>query len=303
MAKLRRCRETSLCTEFFKIYLPDQSSQRLRVPPAFVKRCNETIPSLTILKDLSGKSWHVEMEEAENGIFFKNGWEIFVNDHSLEFGNFLVFRYNGNSSFDVKIFGNNGCIKEGALANKCINKETSNIVKTAVPIRIKEESGEEHASPDLTQNCKRKYSEVVVKKSAKSQDSNEVSRHKSQRITSKTIEQRGACDASKLPTPKNPYFVVSVGPTTRYVTIPKFFLSANGITIEPEMQIRDRNGNLWPVKVGLQKDGRHYFKNNGWVDFRKENSVGLNVKCMFEFSFLRGRKLSKEIKVHILRAN
>lgn len=59
MAERDSDRKASYFDEFFKVYLPDQNSQRLRVPPDFVKHFNETIPNNAILKDLGGKIWHV----------------------------------------------------------------------------------------------------------------------------------------------------------------------------------------------------------------------------------------------------
>ena len=44
-------------------------------------------------------------------MYFKNGWQAFVDYHCLKYGDFLVFRYDGGFTFDVKIFGKNGCKK------------------------------------------------------------------------------------------------------------------------------------------------------------------------------------------------
>ncbi|XP_028055662.1 putative B3 domain-containing protein At5g66980 isoform X4 [Camellia sinensis] len=301
MTKRHSSRKVSFFDEFFKIYLPDQSSQCLRVPPAFVKKINGTIPNNAKLKDHGGNVWHVEVEEDENGVYFKNGWQRFASDHSLEFGNFLVFKYTGNSLFDVKIFGKNGCMKEEALANKHMNEET--VEKTAISVKIEQESEEEQIRSKNIQNCKLKYSEIGMKRSVKSEvtGSEEVSRHKSQSTPSKIIEQHTAFDASEFVVPTNPHFIASLYPSARYrLTLPRQWLVKNGIKMEPEMVLRDQNGKLWPVKVTSRLDGRLTFT-NGWADFWKEYSLGLNDQCLFEFAFRRGRRLSREIQVQILR--
>ena len=41
---------------------------------------------------------------AGNNILFCNGWQNFVEYHSICYGYFLVFRYEENSSFHVLIF-------------------------------------------------------------------------------------------------------------------------------------------------------------------------------------------------------
>ncbi|XP_057481294.1 putative B3 domain-containing protein At5g66980 [Actinidia eriantha] len=302
MAKPHRSPKASFCDEFFKVYLPDQSSQRLRVPPDFVKNFNGIIPNKIILRDLGGKIWHVETEEEENGVFFKKGWQRFASDHSLELGNFIVFRCNRNSSFDVKIFGNNGCMKEEDLAYKCVNEETPTAEKTAIP--VKNELEEVDTSPKPTRNFKRKYSEVNMKRSEKTggTGSNAVSRRKSPRIGSKTIEQHGTFDSSEFSKPTNPHFVASIKPASFYrLNIPKDFLDKYGIKMEPEMVLRNQEGKLWPVTVTFSKNGQITLS-KGWMDFQKENGLGYDDKCMFEFVFHRGRRLSREIQVRILHA-
>nr|XP_043638677.1 putative B3 domain-containing protein At5g66980 [Erigeron canadensis] len=96
--------------EFFEVFLPDRISHQLRVPPDFVKNFDGKIPEAVIVKDLSGRVWHVDIKQEKNGVFFKNGWNKIVNEKGLEFGQFLVFRYTRVSkSFTVRIFGKDAC--------------------------------------------------------------------------------------------------------------------------------------------------------------------------------------------------
>ncbi|XP_049933640.1 putative B3 domain-containing protein Os04g0347400 [Nymphaea colorata] len=55
------------------------------------------------------KSWPVELTNDSSGLVFKNGWEDFYKHHSLETGDFLIFRYNGNMHFSVRIYGRSYC--------------------------------------------------------------------------------------------------------------------------------------------------------------------------------------------------
>lgn len=75
----------------------------------------------------------MEVQETPDGIFFKDGWQMFAEYHGLKIGEFLVFCYRGSYSFLVKIFGINGCKKESLGPD--------NIVKT-------EEGTDEEAKPD-----------------------------------------------------------------------------------------------------------------------------------------------------------
>ena len=51
-----------------------------------------------------GGIWQVGLKKADNNIWFCNGQQDFVEYHSIYYGYFLVFRYEGNSSFHVLIF-------------------------------------------------------------------------------------------------------------------------------------------------------------------------------------------------------
>ncbi|CAB4277744.1 unnamed protein product [Prunus armeniaca] len=59
---------------FFKILLGD-FSQRLRIPPKFVKNFNVRPLHKCALSGPSGIRWTVELEERENGLFFQDGWQ------------------------------------------------------------------------------------------------------------------------------------------------------------------------------------------------------------------------------------
>ncbi|KAG5528683.1 hypothetical protein RHGRI_029377 [Rhododendron griersonianum] len=272
--------------EFFKVYLPDQSSQRMCVPPAFVKLLNGAIPNKAILKDLGGKCWHIEMEEAENGVFFKDGWQRFVSDHSLELGNFLAFTYHGDTSFDVKIFGTNGCKKEEALGDQCINKGPS--TNAPIHVKVEKESEEGHTCPMLITG------------------SDEESRRRSSRIiASQTVEQPRAIETSDFSLLKNPHFIAFVCQSRAFrVSFPRKFLAETGIEMDPKMSLRDDHGKLWPISIYRDSDGRVSF-GKGWGDFRNHHKLGVptNNRCAFEFLLRRGRRrVCREIAVHIPHA-
>jgi hypothetical protein len=45
--------------------------------------------------------WQVKLEKADKNIWFCDGWEDFVDYHSIQYVHFLVFKYQGNSNFHV----------------------------------------------------------------------------------------------------------------------------------------------------------------------------------------------------------
>ncbi|KAF6177060.1 hypothetical protein GIB67_015935, partial [Kingdonia uniflora] len=86
-----------------------------RVPDAFVQRFNGNFPTNVFLVSSAGRSWEMSMKKFNNDLVFRRGWQAFVRDHSLEVGDFLVFRYDGCSKFYVKIYGRTACEKEITL--------------------------------------------------------------------------------------------------------------------------------------------------------------------------------------------
>lgn len=125
--------------EFFEIFLPNRISHQLRIPPDFIKHFDQKIPEAVVLNDLSGRVWHVDIKQDENGVFLKNGWIRFVNETRLELGQVMVFRYNRNStSFTVRIFGRNAIKNEDQDSKKRLNsvkKEEQESDADSIPIR------------------------------------------------------------------------------------------------------------------------------------------------------------------------
>ncbi|PWA81013.1 AT hook, DNA-binding motif-containing protein [Artemisia annua] len=128
--------------EFFDVFLPDRTSHQM-IPPEFLKHFEHKIPKTVILKDLSGRVWHVDIKQGKNGVFMENGWNRFVNDKSLELGQFMVFRYSKQSTtFTVRIFGRDACKSEDQASEKPL-------------IRVKEEEESDQEST-LVHQPKRK---------------------------------------------------------------------------------------------------------------------------------------------------
>lgn len=86
----------------------------------------DSIPSQKfVLWNSAGRFWHVHVEKVGNILYLKNGWTEFVQDNGIEFGDFLLFSYAGNSKFDVTMYGKDCCEKEAVIAKEKINKPPS----------------------------------------------------------------------------------------------------------------------------------------------------------------------------------
>ncbi|KAM5576339.1 B3 domain-containing protein [Rosa sericea] len=95
---------------FFKVLQGDQLSIKLKIPRAFLQYFNGQVPPKCFLQTL-GQTWLVDVEKVNHKFYFQLGWNRFVQDNGLKYGQLLVFRYAGNSDFHVDMFGINTCKK------------------------------------------------------------------------------------------------------------------------------------------------------------------------------------------------
>ncbi|KAG2316958.1 hypothetical protein Bca52824_020080 [Brassica carinata] len=255
-------------TEFFKVYLPEFSSRNWHViPPAFVNILEKLLPNQVGLLDEIGRLWKVETktEEGVGDVVFKKGWEKFANDHSLEFGDFLVFSYDGVSRFSVKIFDKNGCKnisvaveKEPVLVKPVDDISTKRCGKSRKRVSVKEEpSGNRVIHPCemgcVPENKKHKGFEEPVYK------------------------------------PKNPHFVRNITDCFRQMVrntdnFSEIERDRNG----EDFELCDENGKKWPMKVVIHDRGQRF------------SLLSTSNKCLFEF-IVRSDGTCNQVLVRIFR--
>ncbi|XP_062152528.1 B3 domain-containing protein At4g01580-like [Alnus glutinosa] len=95
-------------SHFFKIILPStMDDKKLRIPEKFVREFGDELSDVaTLTVPNNGHFWQVGLEKANKEIWFQNGWQDFMESHSILYGYFLVFRYEGSSKFHVLVFDN-----------------------------------------------------------------------------------------------------------------------------------------------------------------------------------------------------
>ena len=94
------------------------------IPKKFSNNLKNKLPELVTLKGPGGGAWRVGITTIDDTWFFKHGWQEFVNDHGLAEHDLLIFKYNGESHFEVLIFdGQSLCEKEFSyFVKKCGHK-------------------------------------------------------------------------------------------------------------------------------------------------------------------------------------
>ncbi|KAK7273668.1 hypothetical protein RIF29_14726 [Crotalaria pallida] len=94
---------------FFKI-LPVghlQGVEFMIIPSSFERKYKITLPNPLILRIPTGAEWKVSWIKRDYEIWFKHDWKRFALDCSLKDPHFLVFKYEGGSCFEVRIFDKN----------------------------------------------------------------------------------------------------------------------------------------------------------------------------------------------------
>ncbi|XXG42073.1 hypothetical protein AAC387_Pa01g2422 [Persea americana] len=107
-------RSSKTGSHFIKILMGD-FSQRLRIPPDFVKHIVMDASQTAKLKVPRGRSWRVELSKMVTGTYLQDGWPEFVKDNSLKVSDFLLFEYDGNRHFTVRIFDKTACEREEVI--------------------------------------------------------------------------------------------------------------------------------------------------------------------------------------------
>lgn len=117
------------------------------IPKKFAENVREKLAETVTLKVPSGSIWNVGLISDGDTYVLKQGWKKFVEDNFLEEKDILIFKYIGDSIFDVNMFDQkNSCEREAThFAIKC---EHSCKRKRKGPGRIEDEDIESSDDDD-----------------------------------------------------------------------------------------------------------------------------------------------------------
>ncbi|XP_061337766.1 B3 domain-containing protein REM16-like [Gastrolobium bilobum] len=124
----------------FAQFLRGSYDQQLALPKTFSDNLKK-LPGNVTLRGPSGIVWNIGLMTRDDTLYFTDGWQQFVKDHSLKENDFLVFKYNGESLFDRRDVDNSlkevntpsNAGVECAYPKKCVHLN-SDKVPLAVPL-------------------------------------------------------------------------------------------------------------------------------------------------------------------------
>ncbi|XP_049351618.1 B3 domain-containing protein At5g60140-like [Solanum verrucosum] len=108
---------------FFKVFIPEISAKRLKLPTGYTDYKNGILPRNIFLRDRFENMWPIGVTKSGKDIYFEYGWEKFIKDNIVELGDFFIFDYDGTRIFNFKLLGRNGCVKKGDRGLKHVVKE------------------------------------------------------------------------------------------------------------------------------------------------------------------------------------
>ncbi|KAI5016066.1 hypothetical protein ZWY2020_005913, partial [Hordeum vulgare] len=85
------------------------------VPKEFLQRFKGEFPREMILETQNRRSYKIGVAKNNGKLVFTVGWGKFVETLGLKRADTIVFRYNGNSQFNVIIFDEDGCEKASSV--------------------------------------------------------------------------------------------------------------------------------------------------------------------------------------------
>ncbi|KAJ0965128.1 hypothetical protein J5N97_026266 [Dioscorea zingiberensis] len=248
--------------QFFKIFL---GGSELSIPPAFVKHIiDDNRGKATIFS--GGKFWHTKVQKSNEGLCFADGWQELIKTHGLSVGCFLVFRYEGNMVFTLKVFDLSGCrIYDFPITGKCLKKRKANLEEVSV-----------NRQWALMTRSRKKTRAVPPKHS--------MARMK--------LEKENTCAENQIRCQKE----IKQSMVYAHIGVPNSFCGSIGLLSSQEVILRDSQRRLWPVHFYYHPKTPKFGK--GWSEFSLNNNLETGDSCTFTY-------VSQEdylIDVHISKA-
>ncbi|KAJ4827434.1 hypothetical protein Tsubulata_011087 [Turnera subulata] len=273
---------------FYKLMVPSiLQDKKLKIPKKFVKRYGDELTAFVTIIVPDGRMWLIELQKVNAELWFRNGWQEFMEFYSLGTGHFLVFRYEGKSRFNVHIFDLTvseikypfsapvSLWKPNHDMGVQLNPNELGSIKTEGPAGRRRTRADtyEHEVPGL-QKVEAKSSRLKL-----------VSEFFSRRWRPVTPEEKErTVRAAYMLKPENPFFRVILRASYVYrgylMHIPSAFARVYLKRATGFVTLQDCSGKQWQVRC-VYKHRQSSFS-QGWPEFVWENKLEEGDVCVFE---------------------
>uniref|UniRef100_A0A0E0IA98 TF-B3 domain-containing protein n=1 Tax=Oryza nivara TaxID=4536 RepID=A0A0E0IA98_ORYNI len=104
------------CQKHLLLLMMGDFQHEITIPKEFVQRLKGDIPEEIQLETHNRNSYTVRVDKSQEKVIFAAGWAQFVKTFDLRMGDSMMFRFKGNSQFDVIIFDQVGREKVCSVA-------------------------------------------------------------------------------------------------------------------------------------------------------------------------------------------
>ncbi|GKV04716.1 hypothetical protein SLEP1_g16832 [Rubroshorea leprosula] len=114
------------CIHFIS-HLYGDFQKHLAIPRKFACKLKKKLPESVVLRGPGGFMWNVRLSMEGDTLYFNDGWQDFVIDHSLQENDTLLFEYNRESRFDVFLFEqSSSCeIESSYFVKRCLDVDAT----------------------------------------------------------------------------------------------------------------------------------------------------------------------------------
>ncbi|KAL6863823.1 hypothetical protein ACP4OV_016726 [Aristida adscensionis] len=277
--------------QFLKVLFSD-FMEKMPIPAKFARRhlAQEQGRRATLMSPL-GKFWHVDVARSDDDdCCFAGGWSEFVGANAVAPESFLVFRYEGNMVFTVKVFDTSGCIKEygdAAVEPTAPRDQQANGtgLKPQPNSKVQDTAGLPHKPRKYSKRKLAVGDNIVPKKQSRSPRISSVENDAAQEHYTET-EVRSDIAASEAKEggydDSLPVYVKAVSPCNfrySYMNIGKKFCVMNGLVSNQLMVLKDEEGRSWPVN--LRQTADQVRMKGGWGHFSGHHGIKVGDLCIF----------------------
>ncbi|XP_017253443.1 B3 domain-containing transcription factor VRN1-like [Daucus carota subsp. sativus] len=271
---------------FFKINMrPSYVDGRcLMIPRKFVSLYKNLTDRIS-LKAPSGLIWSIDLERNSDEICLRNGWLEFAKFYSISFGHMLVFEYQGDSKFLVRIFDPSASEIDYPLATTKIPnsvKSRSKVKKTVID--IDDTTSSEMIRP--SKKIRASSAPIAARNTGPKLQHKKAMENDEPAPASKEDKDRALASAKAFRS-KNPFFIHAMKPIYVYengsgVYIPKTFKEAYKKWKYQNQILLEAEGRIWPVTCSLYSHCNQCRIRQGWAQFARDNSLKAGDVCVFE---------------------
>ncbi|KAK3417153.1 hypothetical protein EUGRSUZ_H02901 [Eucalyptus grandis] len=285
--------------------------KQLGIPKKFARKYGDELSDVVRLVASDSSIWLVELRKHGSRLWLHDGWQRFLEHHSIHSGHFLIFKYEGDSTFHVYVYNLTASWERNShnpLGSKEFissrqfpmhtkkNQDTDSVVEIrdlccACPICscLKDKCFQECRGWRTTDRIHDGVNiirpEPVADWEVFHQDKGASYGKSSRECNAAIIEARGmAIRAAHTYEPNNPFFQVIMRPSyvreKFLVNLPASFIGMHlkGDSRDITLQVSD--GKKWRVRCLLFNGKGKISK--GWREFVADNKLEIGDVCIFE---------------------